>query len=90
MGEVGIRQDDNIIKVFHANKKRIKNLDLLAKKEVVFDGRDAHTPYTQAQSLDGRLVDNNISSNTNESIPQKHPKKSQKAKSQSNDNEISM
>ena len=26
------------------------------------DGRDAHTPYTQAQSLDGRLVQKNISS----------------------------
>ncbi len=70
MGEVGVRQDENIIKVFHANEKRIKNLDLLAKKEVIFDGRDAHTPYTQAQSLDGRLVGNNISSNTDSIIPQ--------------------
>lgn len=26
------------------------------------DGRDAHTPYTQAQSLDERLVQKNISS----------------------------
>ena len=26
------------------------------------DGRDVHTPYTQAQSLDGRLVQKNISS----------------------------
>jgi hypothetical protein len=26
------------------------------------DGRGAHTPYTQAQSLDGRLVQKNISS----------------------------
>ena len=26
------------------------------------DGRDAHTSYTQAQSLDGRLVQKNISS----------------------------
>ncbi|WP_243554935.1 hypothetical protein [Helicobacter cinaedi] len=69
MGEVGVRQDENIVKIFHANKKRLKNLDLLAKKEVVADGRDAHTPYTQAQSLDGRLVDNNISSTTNDIIP---------------------
>ncbi|WP_334092485.1 hypothetical protein [Helicobacter typhlonius] len=70
MGEVGVRQDENIVKIFHANEKRLKNLDLLAKKEVVADGRDAHTPYTQAQSLDGRLVDNNISSTTSDIIPQ--------------------
>ena len=64
MGEVGIRKDGNASKIFHANEKRLKNLDLLAKKEIIVDGRDAHTPYTQAQSLDGRLVDNNISSTT--------------------------
>ena len=39
----------------------------MAKKEVLVDGRDAHTSYTQAQSLDGRLVQKNISS-TNENI----------------------
>ena len=39
-----------------------------ASKKAV-DGRDAHTPYTQAQSLDGRLVENNISSTTNTIIP---------------------
>ena len=38
------------------------------KKDIVIDGRDAHTPYTQAQSLDGRLVQKNISSITNENI----------------------
>ncbi|WP_258864484.1 hypothetical protein [Helicobacter sp. MIT 01-3238] len=64
MGEVGIRKDGNASKIFHANEKRLKNLGLLAKKEIVVDGRCAHTPYTQAQSLDGRLVDNNISSTT--------------------------
>ncbi|MCR2103225.1 hypothetical protein CUPS4256_08225 [Campylobacter upsaliensis] len=53
-----------------------RKLALLAKKEIVVDGRDAHTPYTQAQSLDGRLVENNISSATNDTIPQT-PKKSQ-------------
>ncbi|EKS7445366.1 hypothetical protein QCK93_001560 [Campylobacter upsaliensis] len=47
-----------------------RKLALLAKKEIVVDGRDAHTPYTQAQSLDGRLVENNISSATNDTIPQ--------------------
>ena len=70
MGEVGVRRDDNINRIFHANEKRLKNLDLLAKKDVVFDGRDAHTPYIQAQSLDGRLVENNISPNTESIIPQ--------------------
>ncbi|EJB6123486.1 hypothetical protein MSV78_001577 [Campylobacter coli] len=28
MGEVGIRKDENISKIFHANEKRIKNLEL--------------------------------------------------------------
>ena len=70
MGEVGVRRDDNINRIFHANEKRLKNLDLLAKKDVVFDGRDAHTPYIQAQSLDGRLVQKNISSITGNIIPQ--------------------
>lgn len=69
MGEVGIRRDGDSIKIYHANHKRLKNLDLLAKKEIIVDGRDAHTPYTQAQSLDGRLVENNISSTTNAIIP---------------------
>lgn len=45
--------------------------------ERVFGGRDAHTPYTQAQSLDGRLVENNISSNTSDIIPQKDSKELQ-------------
>ncbi|EOF7246806.1 hypothetical protein [Campylobacter upsaliensis] len=42
----------------------------MAKKDVVADGRNAHTSYTQAQSLDGRLVQKNISSTANEIIPQ--------------------
>ncbi|EAJ8787384.1 hypothetical protein BTS95_07480 [Campylobacter jejuni] len=71
MGEVGIRKDENINKIFHANEKRLKNLDLMAKKDVVADGRDAHTPYTQVQSLDGRLVQKNISSAVNKIISQK-------------------
>lgn len=71
MGEVGIHKDENINKIFHANEKRLKNLDLMAKKDIVADGRDAHTPYTQAQSLDGRLVQKNISSAVNKIIPQK-------------------
>ncbi|EAJ1462022.1 hypothetical protein CVULP_a0020 (plasmid) [Campylobacter vulpis] len=70
MGEVGIRKDENISKIFHANEKRLKNLELMAKKDVVADGRNAHTSYTQAQSLDGRLVQKNISSTANEIIPQ--------------------
>ncbi|EDP6855152.1 hypothetical protein GUK64_07780 [Campylobacter upsaliensis] len=45
-------------------------LDIMAKKDVVVDGRNAHTSYTQAQSLDGRLVQKNISSTANEIIPQ--------------------
>ena len=80
MGEVGLRKDENITKIFHANEKRIRNLDLLAKKEIVVDGRNAHTSYTQAQSLDGRLVENNISSTTKDVIsqnPQENSKNSQ-------------
>ncbi|WP_236843641.1 hypothetical protein [Campylobacter lanienae] len=45
----------------------MKNLEALKKRgEILYkaDGRDAHTPYTQAQSLDGRLVQKNISSAT--------------------------
>ncbi len=76
MGEVGIRKDENINKIFHANEKRLKNLELMAKKDVVADGRDAHTPYTQAQSLDGRLVENNISLTTDKIIPQSKQKQS--------------
>lgn len=72
MGEVGIRKDEDISKIFHANEKRLKNLELMVKKDVVVDGRDAHTPYTQAQSLDGRLVQKNISSTTNEIIAQEN------------------
>ncbi|WP_236633132.1 hypothetical protein [Campylobacter armoricus] len=75
MGEVGIRKDGNINKIFHANEKRLKNLELMAKKEVIVDGRDAHTPYTQAQSLDGRLVQENISSATNKIISQENKSK---------------
>ena len=65
MGEIGIRKDENISKIYHANEKRMKNLEALKKRgEILYnaDGRDAHTPYTQAQSLDGRLVQKNISS----------------------------
>lgn len=72
MGEVGIRKDEDISKIFHANEKRLKNLELMVKKDVIVDGRDAHTPYTQAQSLDGRLVQKNISSTTNEIIAQEN------------------
>lgn len=68
MGDVGIRNDSGTNVIFHANEKRLKNLDLMSKKDIVIDGRDAHTPYTQAQSLDGRLVQKNISSITNENI----------------------
>ena len=68
MGEVGVRNDRGTNVIFHANEKRLKNLDLMSKKNIVIDGRDAHTPYTQAQSLDGRLVQKNISSITNENI----------------------
>ena len=70
MGEVGIRNDSGTNVIYHANKKRLKNLNLMAKKDIVIDGRDAHTPYTQAQSLDGRLVQKNISSITGNIIPQ--------------------
>ncbi|QWU80832.1 phage regulatory protein, Rha family (plasmid) [Campylobacter novaezeelandiae] len=53
------------------NKNSLKNLKLMAKKDVITGGRDAHIPYTQAQSLDGRLVQKNISSANDRTIPQK-------------------
>lgn len=77
MGEVGVRNDSGTNVIFHANEKRLKNLDLMSKKDIVIDGRDAHTPYTQAQSLDGRLVQKNISSITNENIIPKSESKNQ-------------
>lgn len=60
MGDVGIRNDEGTNIIFHANKRRIDKSIFKDKKETI-DGRDAHTPYTQAQSLDGRLVQKNIS-----------------------------
>lgn len=71
MGEVGVRKDENITKVFHANEKNVKKMGQLEKKEVVYKQSMVRTPtsYTQAQSLDERLVDNNISSNTEGIIP---------------------
>ncbi len=72
MGEVGVRQDENIVKIFHANEKNVKKLKQLDKKEVVYKQPMVGTPtsYTQAQSLDERLVDNNISSTATDIIPQ--------------------
>lgn len=35
MGEIGIRKDENISKIYHTNEKRMKNLEAL-KKEVKF------------------------------------------------------
>ncbi|WP_094325492.1 hypothetical protein [Campylobacter avium] len=63
MGEVGIRKDENINKIFHANEKNIKKLRQLDKKEVIYKKQVVGTPnsYTQAQSLDERLVKNDIS-----------------------------
>ncbi|HJE65797.1 MAG TPA: hypothetical protein K8V51_01880 [Campylobacter avium] len=63
MGEVGIRKDENISKIFHANEKNIKKLRQLDKKEVIYKKQVVGTPnsYTQAQSLDERLVQKNIS-----------------------------
>ncbi len=64
MGEVGIRKDENINKIFHANEKNVKKIKQLYKKEVVYRKPMVGTPnsYTQAQSLDERLVQKNISS----------------------------
>ncbi len=75
MGDVGIRNDNGTNVIYHANKKRLRNIEQVRKntedKENTVDGRGVHSPYTQAQSLDGRLVDNNISS-TDESIISKN------------------
>lgn len=40
----------------------------VTKSKIAAGGRDAHTPYTQAQSLDGRLVQKNISPATDKNI----------------------
>lgn len=40
----------------------------VTKSKIAAGGRDAHTPYTQAQSLDGRLVQKNISPATDTNI----------------------
>ena len=72
MGEVGVRRDDNINKIFHANEKNAKKMRQLEKKEVVYKRSMVGTPtsYTQAQSLDERLVENSISLTANGIIPQ--------------------
>ncbi len=72
MGEIGVRQDENIVKIFHADEKNIKHLKRLHKKEVVYRQSvvGSLNSYTQAQSLDERLVDNNSSPTTNDIIPQ--------------------
>ncbi|HEC1746767.1 TPA: hypothetical protein R1699_001132 [Campylobacter lari] len=67
------KQVSNLIQI--VTKEPEQNLELMAKKEVIVDGRDAHTPYTQAQSLDGRLVQENISSATNKIISQENKSK---------------
>lgn len=66
-------QKNNIVKVFHANKKNIKYLKRLYKKDAVYKQSvvGSLNSYTQAQSLDERLVDNNSSPTANESISQK-------------------
>ena len=45
-------------------RKNIKKIDQLDKKEIIYKKPMVGTPtsYTQAQSLDGRLVQKNISS----------------------------
>ena len=35
MGEIGIRKDENISKIYHANEKNIKKIGQLDKKEVI-------------------------------------------------------
>ena len=59
-----IHKDENISKIYHANEKNIKKIGQLDKKEVAYKKPMVGTPtsYTQAQSLDERLVQKNISS----------------------------
>ncbi len=56
------------VKIYYAKSKQ----NHLEKKEVVYKQSMVGTPtsYTQAQSLDERLVDNNISSTTQSIIAQ--------------------
>lgn len=66
MGDVGIRNEEGTNRIYHANKKRLRDYERLHKST---DGRGVLSPYTQAQSLDGRLVASNISSVDEEIIP---------------------
>lgn len=51
IGDVGIRNDNGTNVVFHANKKRLKNLEVLREKikkgdlKSAITGEDAHTPH---------------------------------------------
>lgn len=102
MGDVGIRDDRGTNVIYHANLKKIEELQRLQEKirkgsvQVV----GSPTSYTQAQSLDG-LVKNDISPATNKIIPQDskktkdsakvEPQKTQKQnKSKDKDNDMSM
>ena len=64
MGEIDIHKDENISKIYHANEKNIKKIGQLGTNQVVYKKPMVGTPtsYTQAQSLDERLVQKNISS----------------------------
>ena len=56
MGEVGVRQDENIVKIFHANEKNVKKLKQLDKKEVVYKQPMVGTPTSYTQNKKNYMI----------------------------------
>ncbi|PAF41027.1 hypothetical protein [Helicobacter sp. 11S03491-1] len=66
MGDVGIRNDEGTNVIFHANKINIEKFKQFEKKQAMVGTPNS---YTQAQSLDERLVQKNISSPAKSILP---------------------
>lgn len=67
MGDVGIRNEDGTNIIFHTNKINIKKFKQFEKKQLMVGTPNS---YTQAQSLDERLVQKHISSPAKDIIAQ--------------------
>ncbi|MDO7253072.1 hypothetical protein [Helicobacter cappadocius] len=67
MGDIGIRNEDGINMIFHANKINVKKFKQFEKKQLMVGTPNS---YTQAQSLDERLVQKHISSPARDILPQ--------------------
>ncbi|PAF42175.1 hypothetical protein [Helicobacter sp. 11S03491-1] len=75
MGDVGIRNDEGTNIIFHVNKKRLRNLEILVEKitkgdlKIAITGRDAHTPYTPRPAGLGANVANANSASAKSILP---------------------